>query len=237
MRARGAQGAILADNLDAELGSGVRTPAQLYMAFQASSVMAIQLPAGANHAIKFVPRILADEVSPEALAASGGTGGTNLAATRTAPAAAGLRGLIKLSLEPQFADFMQETAAHEAFHVVQDYLASYDQSAASQIKRDFRDGMSLADVEGTLRRKLELARAPTGGSYWSTLQKAFGTKTFSSEEMQAYIFGALADANRRGVPMTGIKPPTRGWSWRSGSSSRDSAARCAATGSPTPPIC
>lgn len=205
MRARGAQGTILADYLEAELARGVRTPAELYLAFQASSSLAIQLPAGANHDIMFVPRILANEVSAEALAASGGAGQPTLPATRTAPTASA-RGLIKLSLEPRFADFMQENAAHEAFHVVQDYIASYDTSAVRQLTRDFRDGMTLANVEGTLRRKLELARMPSGESYWASLQKNFGAKTLSSGEMQALVFGALADANRRGVPMTGLKP-------------------------------
>jgi len=206
MRARGAQGTILADYLEAELKRGVLTPAELYMAFQASSMLAIQLPAGANHDIMFVPSILKSEVSPEALAASGGTDEATIPATRTAPTKSA-RGLIKLSLEPQFASFMQESAAHEAFHVVQDYIASYDPSAVRQIKRDFRDGMSLADVDGTLRRKLELASTPKPGeSYWSALQKSYTDRTFSSGEMQAVIFGALADANRRGVPMTGLKP-------------------------------
>ena len=205
MRGRGAQGAAVASTLDAELARGVLTPAESYAAFKASEILTTLLPAGANHDIAFVPRILATTVSPEALAASGGAGQATLPATRAAPTTTA-RGLISLSLEPQHLNFMQENAAHEAFHVVQDYIASYDPSAARQLARDFRDGMSLANVEGTLRRKLELAKMPTGESYWASLQETFGDKTLSSGEMQAYIFGALTDANRRGVPMTGLKP-------------------------------
>jgi hypothetical protein len=203
---------------------------QVYGAFMAAEKIAGLLPPGANHEIEFVDRLLVDD--KKAAKASGNvkakeaqgerlrpTGEINSARFQqlmregaTADQAFGIvqreavEGIIRLSLARNQLPFLRETAAHEAFHVLQDYYGKYDKKFASLMDKTFRDDMMITDVDPTIRRKLEQARVPgSNKTYWQTLTETL-PNPLSAREAQAYAFGSLVDAANRGAPMTGLTP-------------------------------
>jgi hypothetical protein len=203
---------------------------QVYGAFMAAEKIASLLPPGANHEIEFVDRLLVGD--KKAAKASGNvkakeaqgerlrpTGEINSARFQqlmregaTADQAFGIvqreavEGIIRLSLARNQLPFLRETAAHEAFHVLQDYYGKYDKKFASLMDKTFRDDMMIGDVDPTIRRKLEQARVPgSNKTYWQTLTETL-PGPLSAREAQAYAFGALVDAANRGTPMTGLTP-------------------------------
>jgi hypothetical protein len=203
---------------------------QVYGAFMAAEKIAGLLPSGANHEIEFVDRLLVDD--KKAAKASGNvkakeaqgerlrpTGEINSARFQqlmregaTADQAFGIvqreavEGIIRLSLARNQLPFLRETAAHEAFHVLQDYYGKYDKKFASLMDKTFRDDMMITDVDPTIRRKLEQARVPgSNKTYWQTLTETL-PNPLTAREAQAYAFGSLVDAANRGAPMTGLTP-------------------------------
>jgi hypothetical protein len=102
---------------------------------------------------------------------------------------------------------VQETGAHEAFHVLQDYYGQYDPAFKKLMGQSFKDGMTLDQVDSTIKRKLQTTRLPgSKDSYWDFLSSTLPGKIESAREAEAYVFGSLHDAAKRGVPMTGLKP-------------------------------
>jgi hypothetical protein len=203
---------------------------QVYGAFMAAEKIASLLPPGANHEIEFVDRLLVKD--KKAAKASGNvkakeaqgerlrpTGDINSARFQqlmregaTADQAFGIvqreavEGIIRLSLARNQLPFLRETAAHEAFHVLQDYYGKYDKKFASLMDKTFRDDMMIGDVDPTIRRKLEQARVPgSNKTYWQTLTETL-PNPLTAREAQAYAFGSLVDAANRGTPMTGLTP-------------------------------
>jgi len=203
---------------------------QVYAAFMAADQIAKILPAGANHEIEFVDRLLIGET--KAAKASGSVKGKQAQGERLRPTGdlnsarfqqlvregatieqayatvqrEAVEGLIRLSLAPNQLPFLRETAAHEAFHVLQDYYKKYDPQFAALMDKSFRDDMMITDLDPTIRRKLEQARFPgSDKSYWQVLTSGL-PRPLTAREAQAYAFGSLVDAANRGVPMTGLKP-------------------------------
>lgn len=218
------------DELVRVMRDGKFNSQQVYAAFMAADQIASLLPTGANHNIEFVDRLLISD--RKAAQASGNvdaqeaqgerlrpTGSVNRArfqqlmregATADQAFAAVQReateGIIRLSLAPNQLPILRETAAHEAFHVLQDYYGKYDPQFSKLMGQSFRDGMMITDVDPTIRRKLEQARFPNSKqSYWQALTSTL-KNPMDASEAQAYAFGALMDASRRGTPMTGLKP-------------------------------
>ena len=207
-RSSGNQGKNIADSLSKLLDEEKINTATAYAAFRAGEVLNRQLPAGANHAIEFVNLLTTEGKSKTALEASGATGKT-LAGERLAPAMGPdgvMEGVIRISLEPNKLGLMKDTAAHEGFHVIQDYLAKYDPKLKAFLDRDFRNDMTIKDIDPTLIKKLDTAQWSRGVSFWDKLSKDLGDNKLSAREAQAYTFAALSDASTRGMPMTGIKP-------------------------------
>lgn len=200
----GAQGRLLRTGLVNALKNRDLSADQVYAAFVAADVMAQVLPKGANHRIEFVKSLLAP--SSGTVSRSGGTAGQEVQGLRWAPNQDGLSGLIQISLAPEQLDILGETAAHEAFHVLQDYFGRYDPKFADLMSRGFRDGMMITDVDPTIRRKLEQVKVPgSDQNYWQSLTATL-SNPMDAKEAQAYVFGSLVDASRRGVPMSGLKP-------------------------------
>lgn len=206
LRGMGAQGRLIRNGLVDALKNRSLSAEQVYGAFTAADVLAPLMPAGANHRIEFTKEILPNKQLAEAIARSGGNPNAALQGLRTRPSDAGLEGIITLSLAPDMMPYLRETAAHEAFHVLQDYYGKYDPQFKKLMDQGFRDGMMISDVDPTIRRKLEQARFPSSDkSYWQVLSGTL-PNAITANEAQAYAFGSLLDASRRGTPMTGLKP-------------------------------
>ena len=202
----GAQGRLLRNALVQALKDRTMSAQEVYAAFTAADAFAPLLPAGANHRIEFVKELLPTDKLAEAIRRSGGDPTKPLQGLRQRPSSEGLPGVIKISLASEMLPMLGETVAHEAFHVLQDYYGKFDPQFKKLMDQGFRDGMSISDVDSTIRRKLEQARYPNSDrSYWQTLTGSI-PGTLTAREAQAYAFGALADAARRGVPMAGLKP-------------------------------
>jgi hypothetical protein len=203
LKAKGKQGKLLRSALVNALKDRTLTSEQVYAAFVAAEVMSQILPATADHQVLFARELLA---SDETIEKSGGVAGQKVQGLRTRPNQPGILGLIQLSLAENQLPFLRETAAHEAFHVLQDYYGKYDPQFAKLMSQGFRDDMKISDVDPTIRRKLEQARFPNlNKSYWDVLTSSIKNK-MTAREAQAYAFGALMDASKRGVPMSGMKP-------------------------------
>jgi len=203
LKAKGKQGRLLRNALVNALKDRTLSAEQVYAAFVAAEVMSQILPATADHQVLFARELLA---SDETIEKSGGVAGQKVQGLRTRPNQPGILGLIQLSLTENQLPFLRETAAHEAFHVLQDYYGKYDPQFAKLMSQGFRDDMKISDVDPTIRRKLEQARFPNlNKSYWDVLTSSIKNK-MTAREAQAYAFGALMDASKRGVPMSGMKP-------------------------------
>ena len=194
LEAKGPQGKRAADAVRKSLQDRTLSAEQLYGAFKGAEIIANTLPANANHEIEFV-KYLTDAAGKEVQ-------GKRIEVKDSSSA-----GIIKLSLAENQLPLLSETASHEAFHVLQDYYGKYDPDFRRLMKQSFRDGMTINDVDSTIKRKLQTTRLPNGQqSYWDALSQSLPNEKISAREAEAYVFGSLADAARRGVPMTGMKP-------------------------------
>lgn len=141
-----------------------------------------------------------------------------------------MRGLIKISLSKDFsANMARDTAFHEGFHFLQDMINKYDPKTAEflfgkRIGSDpntgrglysggvFRDGMTLDDIDPSIKRALQTASPEKGGkSYWDILSDNYEDPSVRADfakqrEAVAYVFGALADARNNGHQLGGLKP-------------------------------
>ena len=209
LKGMGVQGRLIRNALVDALKNRTMSAGEVYGAFTAADRFAELLPAGANHRIEFVKELLPTKELAEAIARSGGDPTKELQGLRARPSDAGLLGVIKISLSPasNVMPYLTETATHEAFHVLQDYYGKYDPQFDKLMGQSFRDNMRIGDVDPTIRRKLEQARYPNSSkSYWQVLSESLPNVIEDAKEAQAYVFAALMDASRRGVPMTGLKP-------------------------------
>jgi len=209
LKGMGVQGRLIRNALVDALKNREMSAEQVYAAFTAADTLATLLPAGANHRIQFVKELLPTKELADAIARSGGDPTKELQGLRERPSDSALQGVITISLSPasNVMPYLTETAAHEAFHVLQDYYGKYDPQFAKLMNQSFRDNMMIGDVDPTIRRKLEQARYPNSSkSYWQVLSESLPNVIEDAKEAQAYVFAALMDASRRGVPMTGLKP-------------------------------
>lgn len=125
-----------------------------------------------------------------------------------------IRGLMRLSLEPKYLSEATDTAAHESFHVLQEMFARYDHAAARALNRGFKDAKTLDDIDPSLLRTLKSLRPKEGSpSYYDSIQDnivgensplAGLTQAQVESELQAYVFGALYDAEQNGQRIPGL---------------------------------
>jgi hypothetical protein len=209
LKGMGVQGRLIRNAVVDALKNRTMSAGEVYGSFIAADRLAGLLPAGANHRIQFVKQLLPTKELAEAIARSGGDPTKELQGLRERPSDAALQGVITISLSPSsnVMPYLTETATHEAFHVLQDYYSKYDPQFDRLMGQSFRDNMMIGDVDPTIRRKLEQARYPNSSkSYWQVLSESLPNVIEDAKEAQAYVFAALMDASRRGVPMTGLKP-------------------------------
>lgn len=202
---RGRQGRIIANRLRSIMKQGGYTPKQFHYAFAAGDVMSRVLPKGASVDILFVPSLRATDA--KAAAASGltvgdeNTGGYEIYDVSQN----GMSGLITLSLSEDLGIYARESAAHEAFHVIQDMLEVYDPQAFEMLNNVFEDGMTVKQLDPSILRVLKATDMGNGVSFYDDLVANFGDKPLAFYEAQAVAFGALVNAKESGSPMRGLK--------------------------------
>lgn len=202
---RGRQGRIIANRLRSIMKQGGYTPKQFYYAFAAGDVMSRVLPKNASVDILFVPSLKA--TNAKAAAASG----IELGAENTGSyeiydvSQNGMSGLITLSLSEDLGAYTRESAAHEAFHVIQDMLEVYDPQAFDMLNNVFEDGMTVDQFDASILRVLKATDMGNGVSFYDDLVANFGNKPLAFYEAQAVAFGALVNAKETGSPMRGLK--------------------------------
>lgn len=205
-RKSGEQGARIADALEEAISNPEFNVDQLYVAFVAAKALNDVLPKTANHRVQFLKSITVAEDQQRQAAASGGEVGAEVGGYRVAPTDTASGGLIAISLSENAYALARQTASHEAFHVLQDYYGAYDPNFMRVSNAAFKDNAPINQIDSSIRRKLQNIKNPDGGTYWEDLTSRLGDAPLSRREAQAYVYGALYDAAKRGVPMTGLKP-------------------------------
>ena len=205
LAARGGQGKIVSRRLRSLLKQNDYNPTQLYYAFQMGEVVSRVLPTNSKVDVLFVPSLTATD--PSAAAASGiDLGGEASGSYRAYTLSQnGFRGLITLSLNENLTNVARENAAHEAFHVIQDFLRIDAPYLYDTINASFYDGMRIKDLDASILRKLKTLKTDREGSVYDSLIADFGDTPLGGFEAQAVAFGALVDAKDRGVDMKGLK--------------------------------
>ena len=204
LRAMGRQGRLIANSLENLLRDRTMNANQIYQAFMVGETLAKTLPSKADYKIRFLQDLIVD--NEQAGAASGAKVGER-AQGRVIYPTDSLPGFIELSLAEDMLPLLRETAAHEAFHVLQSYFSSYDANFAERINKFFKDGMTIADLEPSIKRRLQGMRIPGQKiSYYAALAESLGDAPLSAKEAQAYAFGALIDAANRGQKVTALIP-------------------------------
>jgi|GEM_PF-6868754 len=198
---RGDQGVAIAKGVREAMASNEFDPSQLSHAFALADISASLLgDTKGVHDISFVNKIVSRE-------------GYEAVGSRTKPRE-NINGLIQLSLDPKVLTLGRSTAAHEAFHVLQDLFAENDRAGAAVIKNAFKGAKTFDDIDSNLLRSLKNTRDPDSNqSVYDRLKKEVGQDVLDSydqdqreREMQAYVFGALDNSIRRGA----IKPASLG---------------------------
>jgi hypothetical protein len=204
LRAMGRQGRLIANSLENLLRDRTMNANQIYQAFMVGETLAKTLPKKADYRISFLQSIIVD--NEKAGAASGAKVG-DPAQGRVIYPTDSLPGIIELSLAEDMLPILRETAAHEAFHVLQSYFSSYDAAFADRINKFFKEDMKIADLEPSIKRRLMSLKAPGEKiSYYDVLARDLGDAPLSVKEAQAYAFGALIDAANRGQKVTALIP-------------------------------
>lgn len=123
-----------------------------------------------------------------------------------------MEGLVAFSLEPSSRKMIEMNAFHEAFHILQGMMEAHDPKTAKIISNAFRKGMTLDDVDPSIKRTLQNATHSDGKSYWDFFKGKYDTmpnlrSEFAKDyEASAYMFGLLADAKRNNQNMNALLP-------------------------------
>lgn len=193
----GEQGKLIADGILRAVRDRTLTPSQVAVAFEAADITGRLLNStGARHNLRFVQSLAYGPYAAR---------GVRIADVRNR-----LDGMIKLALDPESMLVVGETAAHEAFHVLQDVFAMSDPGGMRIIEDAFKGAKSLADIDPLLVRKLKDLKDPSGSNYYDRLNRQISdvlpkySQQVREKELQAFVFGALDDAYRRGQNIGGI---------------------------------
>jgi hypothetical protein len=206
LKAEGRQGRLIAKDLETLLNDRQFDANQIYQAFTIAKTLTKTMPGNADYRLKFLPDLVISKKQAEAAKASGAKAGDKAQAYIEYPTES-LPGFINISLAPDMLPLMRETAAHEAFHVLQTYFGQYDKTFADRINKFFRNDMTIADLEPSIKRRLMGLKAPgTNQSYYDSLVEGLGDAKLSASEAQAYAFGSLIDAMNRGQRVTALIP-------------------------------
>jgi hypothetical protein len=200
---RGEQGKLNADALREVLDDNKRTVGELFVAFEVADVMTKVLPEKSGHAIKFVEALKSiDKQTGELIEGTEGqvqgrrNAHAKLISLAMKTGKISQDGKVFLEFDPEV---IQETASHEAFHVMQDFFIQYDPQSKKILDQEF----------GSTNRVDTLVDYPTSKSAkWIKRTNlklhedllAINTRNggITGRELQAYAFSAYNKSRQEG---------------------------------------
>ena len=204
---RGEQGKLNADALREVLDDNKRTVGELFVAFEVADVMTKVLPEKSGHAIKFVEALKSiDKQTGELIEGTEGqvqgrrNAHAKLISLAMKTGTISKDGKVFLEFNPEI---LQETASHEAFHVMQDFFIQYDPQSKKILDQEF----------GSTNKVDTLVDYPTSKSAkWIKRTNlklhedllAINTRNggITGRELQAYAFSAYNKSRQEGkVPV------------------------------------
>ena len=224
LKERGQLGRIAAVRIRSLMKTGSITAAQVKAAFKAADIASQIVKSNAKIDIQFVPNLI-DPANGENVQ---GFFETYQKRDNMPLGGDGFYGVIKLSLSPEWANLMSETAAHEAFHPLQKLLKVADPKTYAALNRSFKANGTIDDIHPSLIRMFKRTIHPTvtvngrkqtfwdvmkrDGLFWEgdevggNLRKwnGFDNTENSISELQAYVFGYYNDAVRSGAEIKSI---------------------------------
>lgn len=224
LKERGQLGRIAAVRIRSLMKTGSITAAQVKAAFKAADIASQIVKSNAKIDIQFVPNLI-DPANGENVQ---GFFETYQKRDNMPLGGDGFYGVIKLSLSPEWANLMSETAAHEAFHPLQKLLKVADPKTYAALNRSFKANGTIDDIHPSLIRMFRRTIHPTvtvdgrkqtfwdvmkrDGLFWEgdevggNLRKwnGFDNTENSISELQAYVFGYYNDAVRSGAEIKSV---------------------------------
>lgn len=199
LRSMGKQGRLAANAVEAALKDRRFTPEQMLAAFRIAE--AFTRVVGGGRAVQIQFRQNLNDKKDEA----GGLEPQALIETiKNGPN--GVEAVAEFSLSDNALPAVNMTAPHEAFHLLQALFKGSEPKLAQILDRAFPAGKGIDGIDPTILRKLKTLRpAGSNQSYYDFLKRAI-SKEDRPAELQAYVFGALVDAQMRGEPMSGMTP-------------------------------
>ena len=173
---------------------------------RAAEAFAETLPVDAkNVELRFLDKVMVGAAAAEA---SGGGATAQDVPGRRLSTGNGLDGIIEISLA-QPSSVIRSTAAHEAFHVMQDVYADVDPGAANILNRTFgrpNETKRLKDLPSGVIRMLKKAEFAPGQSFWAelTAMESAGGAPIQSGELQAYTYQAYNLLKNQGKKVPGL---------------------------------
>lgn len=212
-RSRGKQGEEVARAtqavVDDDLTNGRITAPQAASAFSMAEAMSSILPANAGQEVRFARQMMGQRDN----GAQYEKQGSQTRYTQATPE--GMQGLIQLSLADRQLPMAKQTAAHEAWHVMEDWFRVADPKVARELERSFptqADGTArLQDVDASLLRLLKRNKIGDESyfDYLSRDETGHGPGVFKNPgEAMATVFGAVYDIHASGQP-TPMRPLLR----------------------------
>lgn len=199
LKAMGKQGRLARNAVVAALKDRRFTPEQMLAAFRIAE--AFTRVVGGGKAVRLEFRQNLDDMRDQA---GGAEPQALIEAINNGPN--GVEAVARFSLSDNNLPVANMTAPHEAFHVLQALFKGSEPKLAQILDRAFPAGKGLDGIDPTILRKLKTLR-PAGAnrSYYDFLKAAVPNEQRPAE-LQAYVFGALMDAQMRGEPMSGMTP-------------------------------
>jgi hypothetical protein len=198
LRTSGDQGSILANAVNQAVTQRGISVEQAVTIFDTADVLNEVLPQRSRDRIRFVQQLMDRGGAAEA---SGGVEGQQVAGLNTSRTQDAMNGMIELSLG-MAPETVKSTAAHEAFHTLQDYFAAYDKGSEKILNSFF----------GTPRQQVEYDRS--GAAKFikrlnPTIDGQLRGKTLNAGEIAAHTFQAFDQARREGKTVPGTGGPVR----------------------------
>ena len=158
-----------------------------------------------NVQLRFLDKVMLGAAAAEA---SGGGAIAQEGPGRRLTIGNGLDGIIEVSLN-QHSSVIRSTAAHEAFHVMQDVYADVDPGAANILNRAFgrpNETKRLKDLPSGIIRMLKKAEFAPGVSFWKDLaaRESANAAPIQSGELQAYSYQAYNLLKSQGKKVPGL---------------------------------
>lgn len=198
LRASGDQGGILARAVEQAVRRRGISVEQAVTIFDTADVLNEILPQRSRDRIRFVQQLMDRGGAAEG---SGGEAGGQVAGLNTSRTQDVTNGIIELSLALS-PETVRSTAAHEAFHTLQDYFAAYDKGSEKILDAFFGKPRQQVEYDRSGAAKFIRRLNPE-------IDRQLRGKTLNAGEIAAYTFQAFDQARREGKNIPGTGGPVR----------------------------